>query len=156
MTDTETILHNLRDSNTEASAAMARIVEERDAYRASLEAATKRVEELEAELENDTVSWEQFFRLNDDRIGLSLALIRMAKWRDLCINSKAKAEARVKALETALEPDAIALLDSYRASILKEAADRAVAWYRSGQLIPAHTNSLAVRELHAAIEGDKA
>ena len=50
MTDREIILHGLRDRDTESRAALARIVEERDAYRASLEAATKRVEELEAEL----------------------------------------------------------------------------------------------------------
>ena len=45
---------------------------------------------------------------------------------------------------------------AFRAATLKEAADRAEAWYRSGQIIPAHTNSLAIRELRAAIEGDKA
>jgi hypothetical protein len=44
-------------------------------------------------------------------------------------------------------------LEAYRAAILKEAADRAVEWYRRGQIIPAHLNSLAIKELRAAIEG---
>ena len=59
MTDTEIILHNLRDRDTESRAALARIVEERDACRASLEAATKRVDELEAAIEGilDYASW---------------------------------------------------------------------------------------------------
>lgn len=46
-------------------------------------------EELRARLEKaeaDSVSIDQFDRLNQDRIHLSLALIRMAKWRDLCLD----------------------------------------------------------------------
>ncbi len=45
--------------------------------------------------------------------------------------------------------------DAFRAATLKEAADRAEAWYRSGQIIPVHGNTRfgAIKELRAAIEG---
>ena len=39
----------------------------------------------------------------------------------------------------------------YRATILAEAAERAVAWYRQGQIIPAHKESYAIKQLRAAI-----
>ncbi len=83
MTDTEIILHNLRDRDTESRAALARIVEERDACRASLEAATKRVDELEAEVAHGILE------------ATATALDRAAR-----------AEARIKVLEYALR-DAI-------------------------------------------------
>ena len=42
-----------------------------------------------------------------------------------------------------------------RAEALKEAADRAVTWYRQGQLIPAHKDSFAIKQLRAAILADE-
>ena len=42
-----------------------------------------------------------------------------------------------------------------RAEAMKEAADRAVTWYRQGQLIPAHKDSFAIKQLRAAILADE-
>lgn len=42
-----------------------------------------------------------------------------------------------------------------RAEALLKAAERAVAWYRKGQIIPAHINSYAIKELRAAILADE-
>ncbi len=42
-----------------------------------------------------------------------------------------------------------------RAEALRDAADRAIAWYRAGQLIPAHKESFAIKGLRAAILADK-
>lgn len=46
------------------------------------------------------------------------------------------------------------VIEAFRAATLKEAADRAVAWYRSGQIIPAHMESFSIKTLRAAIEGE--
>ena len=57
----------------------------------------------------------------------------------------------------------IGLIDEYneairreaRAEALREAADMAVAWYRQGQIIPAHKESYAIKSLRAAILADE-
>lgn len=63
---------------------------------------------------------------------------------DMCESCKHVyiAELALAALST-IDPDAIR----------RECADRAVAWYRAGQLIPAHKESFAIKQLRAAILG---
>jgi len=113
MTDIEIVRRGFRDSNTEARAALARIVEERDAYRASLDAATKRVEELEAERDSavrgfrmdelDAVMYsvDKWFDDGDARLENNPAT-RAAAAREVALKAIEKAEARVKVLESAL------------------------------------------------------
>ena len=42
-----------------------------------------------------------------------------------------------------------------RAEALREAAERAVSWYRSGQIIPAHKESYSIKQLRTAILADE-